>query len=156
MKHPLIALEQRYSREGAVGVVVVTIAVAVLVAPEGSTLAFWAILAGSALVATGAAVADQDADESELAKAKREYAEGNITIHEFEARAEVILDEEAQRIRDVVEEVNGVGPETSTAIALAFDSRADVERADHEDLEAIHGVGPSTTDAIVEHVRGRA
>jgi ERCC4-type nuclease len=69
------------------------------------------------------------------------YASGEISLHEFERCAELILDDEAERIRNDVEGVNGVAPETSASIALEFDSLEDVESGSREELEDVHGIG---------------
>jgi len=80
-------------------------------------------------------------DGGEFEHARELYASGEISLHEFERCAELILDDEADRIRNAVEGVNGVGPETSASIALEFDSLEDVESASREELEDVHRIG---------------
>lgn len=123
--------------------------VALFLPVESYALAFGALLAGAAVMAW---VTRDDEPDGDLEAARRAYVEGEIPLSEFERRAELALDERAARVREVVEEVGGVGPSTSANIALAFDSVADLEAADREDLEAVHGVGPSTASAIRDHL----
>ncbi len=90
----------------------------------------------------------------DLASARDLYVTGEIPLSEFERRVEMILDDDAQQIRAVVEEVHGVGPETSAAIASRFPDVDALEVAPREDLEDVPGVGEATADALVEHLRG--
>lgn len=92
----------------------------------------------------------EDAEpKSEIEVARQRYVEGEIDLDQFERRAELILDERAQRIRDVVEVVGGVGPATSASLAQEFDDVDEIRRASVEELsERVHGVGPSTAEAI--------
>lgn len=89
---------------------------------------------------------DQEASGVEAIRAA--YVEGEIGVDEMERRLSFALDERAQEIRERVERVNGVGPETSAAIAERFDSWHELERADRDDLERVHGVGPTTAEEI--------
>lgn len=106
------------------------------------------------VVLEGAAIEGEDGtdDDVELEEARAAYVDGEISLEEFERRAELALDERAGRIREVVEEVGGVGPATSANLALAFDTVADLEAADREELEAVHGVGPSTAEALLDRL----
>lgn len=85
-------------------------------------------------------------------QAKRKYARDEISEAEFHRRLELHLDERNDRIRTAVEEIDGVGPATSEAIALQFESLDELADADRDDLEAVHGVGESTATAIREHL----
>ena len=87
-----------------------------------------------------------------LEKAKRQYARDEISEAEFHRRLELHLDERNNRIRTAVEEIDGVGPETSEAIALRYSSLDELADSDHEEIEEIHGVGESTATAIREHL----
>jgi hypothetical protein len=131
----------------------VVLGIVTLAMPESwpVTVSIMAVL----LVETGADLLDTvGGQRDELEQAKTLYAAGDITLAEFERRAELILDDEANRIRETVEEVGGIGPELSANIALAFDSLEDVEAADRETLQEVHGVGESTAVAVREYLRG--
>ena len=94
------------------------------------------------------------AGDDDLANARDLYVTGAIPHSEFERRVELILDDDAQQIRAAVEEINGVGPETSAAIASKFRDLDAVSQAPREDLEGVPGVGEKTADAVVEYLRG--
>jgi ERCC4-type nuclease len=116
------------------------------VAETISTLLLVALLAGAYAV-------DRYRTEPTPAEEAREaYRNDEITLEELERRLDVELDPEAERIRGVLERVNGVGPETSRTIAERFDSLEEVRRASQDELEAIHDVGPSTASAIKERL----
>ena len=88
--------------------------------------------------------------DDDLEAAHAAYVDGRIDEDELERRLELAVDDEAARIRESVEEVSGVGPATSAALALRFDTLEDLREASRRDLEAVHGVGPSTVSAIRE------
>lgn len=94
-----------------------------------------------------------ESDPDPIDEAKAAFAAGEIDAAEFDRRLEFHLDDRNDRIRAVVEDVNGVGPRTSKAIAREFDSLEDLRRADREDLEAVYGVGAETAEAVLERVR---
>jgi len=91
---------------------------------------------------------DDVQEESDVEAIRGAYVRGEIGVDEMERRLDLALDDRAQQIRERVEEVNGVGPETSAAIAQRFDSWADVVDADRDELEDVHGVGPATAEEI--------
>ena len=91
-------------------------------------------------------------DEDAVAEAKRLYAEGVIDESELERRIEEAVDDEFDQIRLVVEDVNGVGPATSKAIAREYDSLDELRMSDRERLEDVHGVGEKTAEAVLERV----
>jgi len=78
--------------------------------------------------------------------------EGVIDEAEMERRLDVLEDPAADRIREVVERVNGVGTSTSFAIAARFDSLRDLREASRAELEAVPNVGPDRARAIQEQV----
>lgn len=94
-----------------------------------------------------------ESDPDPIDEAKAAFAAGEIDAAEFDRRLEFHLDDRNDRIRAVVEDVNGVGDTTSKAIAREFDSLEDLRRADREDLERVYGVGEETADAVLERVR---
>lgn len=53
----------------------------------------------------------------------------------------MILDPEADAIREEVERISGIGEQTSWDIAAAFDSRQELRSATQQDLESIPNVG---------------
>lgn len=97
-----------------------------------------------------------DEPDSDLARARRAYVDGEIPLAEFEERAGLILDDDARDLRERVEQVNGVGPETSAALAEEFRTVPALARADHDEVTAVHGVGDSTAAAVVGQVQGEA
>lgn len=92
-------------------------------------------------------------DPDPLEQARAAYAAGEIDHAEYERRLEFYLDDRNDRIRAVVEDVNGVGETTSKALAREFNSLEELRGADREDLEAVYGVGEETTDAVLERAR---
>lgn len=150
MKHPVAELAHRYGRTNALGIVGVVIVAILAALPEESNVAFFAILAGLALIAT--AEPFTSAPPTELEEAEHAYVEGDISLEEFESRVELILDQRAREVREVVEEVGGVGPATSAAIADEFGTVEDLERASIEELERVYGVGESTAIAVSEQL----
>jgi hypothetical protein len=115
--HPLVLLGERFGREGALGILVVVALAPSTVSTEASLLGeaglFLAILIG----ATGYRALIEATSESEVETAQRLYAEGEITLDELNRRLDLLLDDEADRIRQAVEEVRGVGPSTAEAVA---------------------------------------
>jgi DNA integrity scanning protein DisA with diadenylate cyclase activity len=95
-----------------------------------------------------------DQERSDVDAIHDAYVTGEIDVDEMERRLDLALDKRAQQLRDRVERVNGVGLETSAAIAERFDSWRDVVDADRDELEDVHGIGPSTSKAIQEDTNG--
>lgn len=91
--------------------------------------------------------------DDDLAEARRQYVEGEIDLREFEQRAELHLDPRADELREVVEQVNGVGPATSAAVARKFESVEQLREASPSELEHVNGVGPDRAEAINQRVR---
>lgn len=60
-------------------------------------------------------VVEDDIDDVEAAQWA--YSNGGIPLSELERRMDVALDPEAQQLRELVEDVQGVGPETSALLA---------------------------------------
>ena len=92
-------------------------------------------------------------DPDPLAQARAAYADGRIDHAEYERRVAFHVDDRNDRIRAVVERVNGVGPATSKAIAREYASLEDLRDSDRERLEGVSGVGEQTADAVLERVR---
>jgi len=92
-------------------------------------------------------------DETPIEEAKRLYAAGTIDEPELEARLAEAVDDRHERIRLVVEDVNGVGPATGKAIAREYDSLDGLRESRRERLEGVHGVGEQTAGAVLERVR---
>jgi len=81
---------------------------------------------------------------------RSDYVDGEISIEEFERRVGLALDDDARELRDRVESINGIGPETSAAIAESFGDVDAIEDASRDDLEDVRGIGPETSAAIRE------
>lgn len=73
-------------------------------------------------------------DEGTVEHAHQLYTTGEIDHAELERRLDVIQDPEADRIRQSVERVSGIGEATSFAIAVEFRSLDELRRADTERL----------------------
>jgi len=118
----------------------------------------WFMVAVLAL-AVGAELYDKLADwigpserERELAEARSAYESGEITLAEYERRAEFLVDDRNERIRAVVGEINGIGDSRAKAIAREFASVDDVAAASRKELTAVHGIGEQRADAIREYL----
>jgi len=153
--HPLVLLGERFGREGALGILVVLALAPSTVSTEASLLGEAGLFAAILIGATGYRSLIEATSESEVEATQRLYAQGEITLDELNRRLDVLLDPEAERIREAVEEVRGVGPETSAAIATEFGTLQAVRMSTPERLQEVHGVGPSTASALAEHL-GRA
>jgi ERCC4-type nuclease len=100
---------------------------------------------------------DGDADELDDAEAiRRAYVDGNISEAGMERRLVLALDEDRQELRRRVEEVPGVGLDTSTALANEFRSLTELAQVDQEEIaDRVHGVGQSSAEAIQVVIRGK-
>lgn len=97
----------------------------------------------------GAWVVDQARTErTPVEAATAAYKRGEISLAELERRVELAMDPEAERIREAVEPINGVGPATSASIAEHFRSLEHLREAEPAEIEDVHGVGPSMAEAI--------
>jgi len=148
MRHPLRWLEGRYG-DTATLMLSLGVFASMLVYSKGNL----ALAAGILLATLGVMTAGEGDDRrSEVETAQRAYVEGDIDLAEYEARLELILDDEAERIRAVVEDVRGIGPETSADLALEFDTVQSLKTADRDDLKSVHNVGPKTAEKIAAEV----
>lgn len=96
---------------------------------------------------------DSNPGEDTVETAREAYVNGDIPLSEFERRAALALDEDAQQIRNTVEQVNGIGPDTSAAIAAEFDSLEELRTASTERLEGVAGVGEKRAEDVLSYVR---
>lgn len=90
--------------------------------------------------------------EDPVSAAQAAYVDGQIDEHQLERRLEVAVDERAQAMREELERINGVGPQTSRRLVREYRSWWALRNADREELLAIHDVGPSTADAVLAFV----
>ena len=81
---------------------------------------------------------------------RQQYVDGDLSIEEFEARLSVALDEDKQAVRERVEAVDGIGPETSAALAQAFPTVEHLRAADAAQLQTVEGVGPERAQALLD------
>jgi len=94
-----------------------------------------------------------DLDDPRTVEEIREaYARDRITEAEMERRLDVAVDPRTEQIQRAVEPVSGIGPETSLAIAAAFESERELREASSEDLEAVANVGPKRAEAIMQRL----
>jgi hypothetical protein len=150
MRHPITLLADRIGKGSTVIVLATVAVVSVSITPEESLLATGVLAALVLAGVTSSRFLDGEG-RSELDVATDLYVEGEISLAEFDRRAELILDDRAAEIRESVEQVSGVGPATSASIAIEYESLDAVEVAPAEELEQIHGVGPSTAGAIRDY-----
>lgn len=147
--NPLDDFAQRYGRLNAAAVGVVVVGVVAAIFPNDSLLPW--ILGAGVVIMAATSDAFATTPPSEIDRTKQLFVEGEITHDEFEQRVGMLLDEQAQEIRqELARRVNGVGPETSTSVAQEFDTLDDVRLASVDDLTTIHGIGDSTANAIVD------
>ena len=95
---------------------------------------------------------DENGEKDGIKAAREAYENGEITLDEYERRIESLVDTEADRIRNALEPINGVGEKTSEQVARHFETYSELRNADRDDLKEVHGVGDSTADAIVERL----
>lgn len=74
------------------------------------------------------------------------------TSYSSESTSEPIRKSEADRIRDAVSPVDGVGEQTCEALVERFIHYSALEAADHDDLVAVEGVGDMTAEGILDRV----
>lgn len=98
---------------------------------------------------------DDDTGPVDDAEAARHaYVTGEIDEGEMERRLALALDEDRQELRRRVEDIPGVGPDTSAALAREFHSVDDLATTDTEEIaDRVHGVGESTAEAVHEVIR---
>lgn len=150
MRHPITILVDRIGTLSTMIVLGVIVVVTVEVTPEGSIVSA-AVLGLAVLAAVTSSRVLDGSERTELDVAADLYVDGEIPLDEFERRAELILDDRAAEIRETVEQVGGVGPVTSSSIAIEFESVDDVSTATVDELRDVHGVGPSTAEAIRDY-----
>lgn len=110
---------------------------------------------GVVVVGVGAhsAVNDPDPVADPVRLAKEKYVAGEIDEQELERRLAIRLDEDKQKVREVVEQVNGVGPSTSSEVALRFETVEALRAASVEELQAVPEVGEARAEAIARRTR---
>ncbi|SDL09269.1 helix-hairpin-helix domain-containing protein [Natronorubrum texcoconense] len=118
-----------------------------------STYDFAVILVMTGVVAYTIARDRLSTEQTPVEAAKEAFAAGEIDESEFERRLEFHLDDRNDELRVVVEQVNGVGPATSEAIAREYESLDELRASDRERLEGVSGVGEQTAGAVLELVR---
>lgn len=116
------------------------------------TLSDWVVVLVLAVIAVAAVVEKvrEWREPTDVERVQQSYAAGEIGEAEFERRIEFLVDDRNERIRAVVEEENGIGPETGKAIARHFDSVEELYAADREELAEVSGVCEQYADALYE------
>lgn len=97
-------------------------------------------------------VSPDEPDEHTVEGAREAYTNGEITLDEYERRVALAVDPETDRIRAAVEPIAGVGEQTSRQLAREFDTLAELQDADREELEAVNRIGESRAKAILERL----
>ncbi|MFC4449835.1 helix-hairpin-helix domain-containing protein [Halorussus aquaticus] len=80
------------------------------------------------------------------------YTDNRITEAEMERRLAVAVNPRTEQIRNAVEPVSGIGPETALNIAAKFESERELREASREDLEDVPNVGPERAAALRERL----
>jgi NAD-dependent DNA ligase len=97
-------------------------------------------------------LADRRDDRDDVDEAHAAYVAGEIDERELEQRLEIAVDPEADRIRAAVEDVSGVGPARSAAIAREFETIGAVRDAGVDELADVPDVGRALAEAIDDRV----
>ena len=102
--------------------------------------------AGVALVVCGTIVAEavrrwREPEPGTVEYVHHLYRTDAIDEREMERRLAVVVDPEAERIREATERVSGIAEKTSWSIASRFDTLDDVREADLDELQAVPNVG---------------
>ncbi|QIO25181.1 hypothetical protein G9465_22960 (plasmid) [Haloarcula sp. JP-L23] len=71
-----------------------------------------------------------DVDPSPVEEVHQAYLDGEIDEAELERRLGILVDDRATTIRDMCDDVDGIGDELSRELADEFDSVADLQRVD--------------------------
>lgn len=117
--------------------------------PEFGDLTAFLLLA----VAVGGGLYGRLSSEpNDVEELKRMYAAGELPEDEFERRLDVALDPETEKIRAVVEPINGIGTGTGRALAREFDSLADLRAASEDELKEVPGIGDKYANQIRERL----
>ncbi len=148
--HPVDGLADRYGDQGAALLLATVAVVPVFLLPDPAVPVWLGIAVVAYATSDGLDLSDDG--RTELEEAKALYRHGDLTLEEFEARADLLLDERKQQVRTLSETVNGVGPATSADLAREFDSPDDLRRATPSDIEEIHGIGTETAERIASRV----
>ena len=112
--------------------------------------------AGHALASPGAldkladALNDADDEPTPIEDVQRQYLDGEIDERELESRLEVLVDDRAATIRDMADDVEGIGDELSRDLAREFDSVADLRAASTEELQQVDGIGETRAERLCE------
>lgn len=90
-------------------------------------------------------------DPDPLEQVHEAYETGEIDEQELDRQLDLLMDESNQRIREAVEQVEGVGETRAKEIAVSFRSLGHLARADRERLEQVPDVGETTAERVVDH-----
>lgn len=153
-EHPVDRLAHRLGGRDRVVLAWLGLSVAgFVIPPEGSQ---WVLVGLLVLLGGGFAFThrgqEQSRRENRVDDLVTQYADGEITLDQYERQVELVLDPRAQRIREAVEQADDVGEATSAKVALQFYDVDALRDATVGDLEAIEGVGPQRAAAIVAEV----
>jgi len=95
---------------------------------------------------------DDDPEPRAVDEVHQLYLADEIDERELEHRLEVLVDDRARVVRDMADDVDGIGEELSRDIAREFDSVADLWAADAEDFERVDGIGEARAAALLKEV----
>ena len=93
---------------------------------------------------------EETTEPSPVDEVHQAYLDGEIGEDELENRLEVLVDNRAATIREMADNIDGIGDELSREIAREFDSVADLHAADREALESIEGIGEQRAERLLE------
>ncbi|QIO25402.1 helix-hairpin-helix domain-containing protein [Haloarcula sp. JP-L23] len=93
-----------------------------------------------------------DPGPSPVDEVHQQYLDGGIDEAELERRLGILVDDRATTIRDMCDDVDGIGDELSRELADEFDTVADLQAADAEDLQRVDGIGDKKAEKLLEEL----
>jgi len=95
---------------------------------------------------------DTDDEPTPIDGVHQQYINGDIDERELERRLEVLVDDRAATIRDMADDVDGIGEELSRDLAREFDSVAELQGADAGNLQRVEGIGETRAERLREEL----
>ena len=123
--------------------------------PDWALILFWSFWAGLGAVGWWAESdhrlrdwLDSDEEVTPIEEVHQQYLDSEIDERELERRLEVLVDDRAATICDMADDVDGIGEQLSRDLAREFDSVADLQGADTEDLQRVDGIGETRAERL--------
>ncbi|WP_018259353.1 helix-hairpin-helix domain-containing protein [Halomicrobium katesii] len=116
----------------------------------------WAVAAITAEYDLLLRVADRldppELEPSPIDEAHEAYFQDRIDEDELERRLEILVDDRAKTIRDMADDTDGIGEEFSRDLAREFETVAELQGADVDDLQEIDGIGEKKAKKLREQL----